>query len=155
MLVKVGAGSAAIDRSPDVLEANEHRAAHPGIGNEWNIEGGSFFTGNERVGYVIPAERIVALKVYISIGTIVRVHADIGIARVNEGLAAVTADRLEPVDRVRAIGPCAVVLGATDNIGVRALRIKGEALELDGCQAVIQAEDLGGDGLQPVLSWFL
>ena len=152
MLVKVGLGSTTIDRPPDMLEANEHRTAYLRIGNERNIEGGTFFTGNERIGYVIPAKWIGALEIYISIWPEVRVHTDVGVARVDEGLTAIAANRFEPAGRVRTVCPCTVILGATDNVGMRMLRIKRQALELDSRQAVVQAEDLGRDGFQPVLA---
>src|SRR5437763_1714158 len=135
-----------------MFEANEHRAAYLRIGNERNIERGTFFTGNEWIGYVIPAKWIGALEIYISIWTEVRMHTDVGFAKVNERLTAIAANRFEPTGRVRAICPCTVILGATDNVGMRMLRIKRQALELDGRQAVVQAEDLGWNGFQPVLA---
>src|SRR5437763_15706979 len=106
-----------------MFEANEHRAAYLRIGNERNIEGGTFFTGNERIGYVIPAKWIGALETYISIWTVIRVHTNVGVARVDEGLPAIAANRFEPAGRACTVCPCTVIMGATANVGIRMARI--------------------------------
>ena len=107
----------ALNWQGDMLQAREHRAADLRIGDEWDVERGCFLACGQRVAYVVPARRVVSVKVDVDAGTEVGVHANTRVANVDQGLATVTADRLEPVDRVRRECPGAVVLRTANHIG--------------------------------------
>ncbi len=76
-------------------------------------------------------------------------HTNIGVDIVDNGLTAVTANRFKPVVigwLVGVVCPRSIVLRATNNVGMGMLGIEGQALELNGTEASVQTENLGGYG---------
>ena len=97
-----------------MLKPCEHRAAHPGRRDEWNIEGCRLFTVSEWIGYKIPSRWIAAFEIDIPVWSIIRMHANVRVACIDQRLTTIATDRLEPITasacRFLVIRPGAIIL---------------------------------------------
>ena len=129
---------AAVLGAPQGLRAHEVRASSGGIGDQRHVERGAFPGIVDRTGDVVPALRIVAVKVHVASGPVVGMHPGTG-TRTDTRLAAIAADGFKPRRRaVRPVpGPRSVVLGAADDVSQGLCGVDRQRLELKGVQADI------------------
>src|SRR5439155_13817816 len=82
--------------APDVLEADEPRAADFRVIDEGDVERRRLAAQGQRIAPPVPAQWIGAAEVHVTRRPEVRMHPDVGVADVDPRLTAVTSHRLEP-----------------------------------------------------------
>ena len=163
VLIEKGLTTTIVLRPPDVLRAQEPRAAYLRVPVHWDIERHVLATKGRRIPYPVIGQLVSAVKVDVNLhepwSGEESLRPNVGIADINPPVSTVAKDGDKPVAvafpvalalRTERLRP--VVLRPALDIGPRSLRVNREALELKRSQTAIYRRDRCRNLRQPMLA---
>src|SRR4029077_16107809 len=131
MLIKKGLTTAIVLCAPDVLRAEEHRAAYMWVADHWQVERHVLAAEGARVTDPVPRQFVGPVEVHVDLRQARRaeecLRPQVWISEINPPVSAVAKDGDKPV-ALRTERLCPIILRPTHDIGTRSLGVNREAL---------------------------